>query len=92
MAFFLGNPRGGKKGANGFCPQLLPPFRGPKTAKNGRRLKNGHNQNIKKSPVKQGKEVVGATRFELVTFCTPSKRATSLRYAPTGFLQIVQAV
>ena len=31
--------------------------------------------------------MVGATRFELVTFCTPSKRATSLRYAPTGFQQ-----
>ena len=30
--------------------------------------------------------MVGATRFELVTFCTPSKRATSLRYAPTGFM------
>ena len=30
-----------------------------------------------------GEKVVGATRFELVTFCTPSKRATSLRYAPT---------
>ena len=28
--------------------------------------------------------MVGATRFELVTFCTPSKRATSLRYAPTN--------
>ena len=27
--------------------------------------------------------MVGATRFELVTFCTPSKRATRLRYAPT---------
>lgn len=26
--------------------------------------------------------MVGATRFELVTFCTPSKRATRLRYAP----------
>ena len=25
---------------------------------------------------------VGARRFELLTFCTPSKRATSLRYAP----------
>ena len=30
-----------------------------------------------------GEEMVGATRFELVTFCTPSKRATRLRYAPT---------
>ena len=28
-------------------------------------------------------EVVGRTRFELVTFCTPSKRATRLRYRPT---------
>ena len=27
--------------------------------------------------------MVGAERFELSTFCTPSKRATSLRYAPT---------
>ena len=27
-------------------------------------------------------EMVGATRFELVTSCTPSKRATRLRYAP----------
>ena len=26
--------------------------------------------------------LVGARRFELLTFCTPSKRATSLRYAP----------
>ena len=26
--------------------------------------------------------MVGAVRFELTTFCTPSKRATSLRYAP----------
>ena len=32
--------------------------------------------------VAEGK-MVGATRFELVTFCTPSKRATRLRYAPT---------
>ena len=30
-----------------------------------------------------GLGMVGATRFELVTFCTPSKRATRLRYAPT---------
>ncbi len=29
------------------------------------------------------KKVVGAPRFELGTFCTPSKRATRLRYAPT---------
>ena len=29
------------------------------------------------------KEMVGPTRFELVTFCTPSKRATRLRYGPT---------
>ena len=28
--------------------------------------------------------MVGARRFELLTFCTPSKRATKLRYAPTG--------
>ena len=27
-------------------------------------------------------EEIGAMRFELMTFCTPSKRATSLRYAP----------
>ena len=27
--------------------------------------------------------MVGPTRFELVTFCTPSKRATRLRYGPT---------
>ena len=27
-------------------------------------------------------KMVGAERFELSTFCTPSKRATSLRYAP----------
>ena len=27
--------------------------------------------------------MVGRTRFELVTFCTPSKRATRLRYRPT---------
>ena len=27
--------------------------------------------------------MVGARRFELLTFCTPSKRATKLRYAPT---------
>ena len=26
--------------------------------------------------------MVGRTRFELVTFCTPSKRATRLRYRP----------
>ena len=26
--------------------------------------------------------MVGAERFELSTFCTPSKRATRLRYAP----------
>ena len=26
--------------------------------------------------------LVGPTRFELVTFCTPSKRATRLRYGP----------
>jgi hypothetical protein len=26
--------------------------------------------------------MVGAMRFELTTSCTPSKRATSLRYAP----------
>jgi hypothetical protein len=26
--------------------------------------------------------MVGATRFELVTFCTPSRRATRLRYTP----------
>ena len=26
--------------------------------------------------------MVGPTRFELVTFCTPSKRATRLRYGP----------
>ena len=30
-----------------------------------------------------GKKVVGAPGFEPGTFCTPSKRATSLRYAPT---------
>ena len=29
------------------------------------------------------KDLVGPTRFELVTFCTPSKRATRLRYGPT---------
>ena len=29
-------------------------------------------------------ELVGPTRFELVTFCTPSKRATRLRYGPTA--------
>ena len=29
-----------------------------------------------------GEEMVGPTRFELVTFCTPSKRATRLRYGP----------
>lgn len=34
-----------------------------------------------------GEKVVGATRFELVTFCTPSKRATSLRYAPKGIFK-----
>ena len=28
--------------------------------------------------------MVGAVRFELTTSCTPSKRATKLRYAPTG--------
>ena len=26
--------------------------------------------------------MVGAVRFELTTSCTPSKRATKLRYAP----------
>ena len=31
------------------------------------------------------RKMVGATRFELVTFCTPSKRATRLRYAPTTY-------
>lgn len=31
---------------------------------------------------KKGK-MVGASRFELETSCTPSKRATRLRYAPT---------
>ena len=31
------------------------------------------------------KEVVGASGFEPETFCTPSKRATRLRYAPTGW-------
>ena len=36
--------------------------------------------------------MVGATRFELVTICTPSKRATSLRYAPTGFQQAAKGV
>ena len=36
--------------------------------------------------------MVGATRFELVTFCTPSKRATSLRYAPTGIPAKLSAV
>ena len=29
-----------------------------------------------------GYEMVGAVRFELTTSCTPSKRATKLRYAP----------
>jgi hypothetical protein len=29
-------------------------------------------------------KMVGAVRFELTTSCTPSKRATKLRYAPTG--------
>ena len=28
--------------------------------------------------------MVGPTGFEPVTFCTPSKRATRLRYGPTG--------
>ena len=28
--------------------------------------------------------MVGASGFEPETFCTPSKRATSLRYAPMG--------
>ena len=32
-------------------------------------------------------EMVGATRFELVTPCTPSKCATRLRYAPKNVLQ-----
>ena len=27
-------------------------------------------------------KMVGARRVELLTFCTPSKRATRLRYAP----------
>ena len=27
--------------------------------------------------------MVGAVRFELTTSCTPSKRATKLRYAPS---------
>ena len=35
-----------------------------------------------KSLGKPKKKLVGPTRFELVTFCTPSKRATSLRYGP----------
>ena len=29
------------------------------------------------------KKLVGPTGFEPATFCTPSKRATSLRYGPT---------
>ena len=31
----------------------------------------------------RAEKVVGAPGFEPGTFCTPSKRATSLRYAPT---------
>ena len=30
--------------------------------------------------------MVGASGFEPESFCTPSKRATSLRYAPKGVL------
>ena len=30
-------------------------------------------------------QMVGAVRFELTTSCTPSKRATRLRYAPNHF-------
>ena len=33
-------------------------------------------------PANQLIKMVGAERFELSTFCTPSKRATRLRYAP----------
>jgi hypothetical protein len=29
-----------------------------------------------------GVKMVGPRRFELLTFCTPSRRATSLRYGP----------
>ena len=35
------------------------------------------------SPNRPFMKMVGASRFELETSCTPSKRATRLRYAPT---------
>ena len=38
-------------------------------------------------PVPIRRKMVGAPGFEPGTFCTPSKRATSLRYAPSESLQ-----
>ena len=74
-----------KKGATRFRPPILPSFWGPKAAKTSQDFNNGQESKPKKNPSKSWeKKMVGATRFELVTFCTPSKRATSLRYAPTG--------
>ena len=35
-------------------------------------------------PVPDVKNMVGAAGFEPTTSCTPCKRATKLRYAPTG--------
>ena len=37
-------------------------------------------------------KMVGARRVELLTFCTPSKRATRLRYAPKGLKSLVVEV
>ena len=42
-----------------------------------------HANSQKNSRVLSRKKMVGARRFELLTFCTPSKRATRLRHAPT---------
>ena len=63
-------------------PPILPTFRRPSTREKGSTFKTHPPQTQQKTPVKHGEKMVGATRFELVTFCTPSKRATSLRYAP----------
>ena len=81
-----GNGRTGK--ANEACPPFGPPFGPPPSARknNGRfykvRISRRMETLIPLGFLNAG--MVGAVGFEPTAFCSRSKRATRLRYAPTG--------
>ena len=68
--------------ATPLCPPVCPP---PSIGKNGIIYKGGTEQHIPETLDFIGEKpfsMVGPRGFEPLTFCTPSKRATRLRYGP----------